>query len=479
MRRSRLPFIAGALALALMAAACGSAAEETSTTTAVTAAPSAAAAAGTATTTTAAAGEKFGDLASPCGKGDAKGATATGVTDTSISIGFGDDAGYAAAPGTSKDAADAIRALTAWCNDQGGINGRKIDAKYYDAKILDVKSAITQACADKVFMLVGDAWALDSLQEDVRIECKLPAIPTYSVSTAFAMGPAMIQGVPNPGDQIPGQFLYAIQKLFPDAVKKTAFTYADYAATLETAEKYKQASAQVGYTDLKCDQIYNIGGEADWKPFAENLKRCGAEVVFFSGTATPNLQNFLTAAKQVGFTPKAWVVDANTYTEAFQKWNGSSGGAGDNVYARFAFVPVEEASKNPATQQYLDAVKKTNGVTGLLGMQATSSFLLWATGVKACGSTVTAKCVFDELAKIKDWTAGGLHAPTEPAQNLVPDCGVLLKLTGGAFTRVAPTDKTFECDPKYRIASLKTKYLDDAGVGADRKATKFGTFTLS
>src|SRR5438046_2399418 len=38
----------------------------------------------------------FGDLASPCGPGAAKGATDQGVTATTIQIGYGDDRGFAA-----------------------------------------------------------------------------------------------------------------------------------------------------------------------------------------------------------------------------------------------------------------------------------------------------------------------------------------------------------------------------------------------
>jgi ABC-type branched-subunit amino acid transport system substrate-binding protein len=92
----------------------------------------------TGASTTAPAGVKFGTHASPCGPGAAKGATANGVTDTSITIGYGDDAGYAAAAGLDKEMSDAVKPMIAWCNDQGGINGRKVVGKYYDAKALQV-----------------------------------------------------------------------------------------------------------------------------------------------------------------------------------------------------------------------------------------------------------------------------------------------------------------------------------------------------
>ena len=85
-RRTRRWGAVAVLALvALLGAACSSSGRASDDTT------------GDSTATTSAGTEAtFGDLASPCGEGDASGATQQGVTDTSITIGYGDDAGYAA-----------------------------------------------------------------------------------------------------------------------------------------------------------------------------------------------------------------------------------------------------------------------------------------------------------------------------------------------------------------------------------------------
>ena len=472
MRKRRLRWLALLVVLGVVAAACGSNRNEDTAAT-----PTTTQASGSNVTTTTAPGQKFGTLSSPCGKGDAKGATAQGVTDTSITIGYGDDAGYTAAPGLNKEMGEAVKALIKWCNEQGGINGRQIVGKYYDAKLLEVDPAMTSACKE-VFMLVGQGFALDAVQEAKRIGCKLSTVPGYSVSAAFAHGSGMVQSTANPSDQAPLQHAYAVAKLFPDAVKKTALMYANYAATIETKDKVVASYPAAGYTFLSCDQVYNIAGEADWKPFAEALKKCGAEVVYWTGSPAPNYQNFLAAAKQVGFAPKAYITDANFYDANFAAWNASAGaGAGDATYVRLAYVPLEEADKNPATKQYIDLVTAAGGKPSLLGIQATASFLLWATGAKACGSTVTAKCVLDSIGKLTDWTAGGLHVPMDPGKNQAPNCGVLVKLTGGKYERVDPKDKTFDCDPKYRATGLKTKALDEAKLDSNRIATQFGTFT--
>jgi hypothetical protein len=143
-------------------------------------------------------------------------------------------------------------------------------------------------------------------------------------------------------------------------------------------------------------------------------------------------------------------------------------------------VPFSLASQAPAVQQYMSLLSASHGTIGLLGEQSASSFLLWATGVKSCGSNVTAKCVLDSAAQQKQWTGGGLHIPTDPGKNTAPDCGMLLKLQGSTWEKVAPTSgELFDCNPKYVIKGITTAALQAAKLNSDRIATEFGTFTPS
>jgi ABC-type branched-subunit amino acid transport system substrate-binding protein len=478
MRRISRQAIALALVVGLAAAACGSDHGEDDAATQTTAPVTTVAGAG-ATTSAAPAGEAFGTLESPCGEGDASGATSNGVTDTEITIGYGDDSDYPPAPGLTKEIGDAVRAMIDWCNEQGGINGRTVVGKYYDAKLLQVAEAMTQACNDKVFMLVGQGWALDAGQEQLRIECKLSTIPTYSVSTAFAHGPGMMQPAPNPGDQGIAASAFQLAELFPNEVKKAAFVFAEYPPTRETRDKYAASYTEAGWTFLDCDQIYNIAGESDWKPFADNLKACGAEMVAYIGSATPNLQNLLAASKQVGFEP-VWYADANNYTASFAEWNGANGNVADNLYVRMAFVPFEFADTVPAVEQLTTLVEDSNGKLGLLSSQAASAFLLWATGAKACGSELTPKCVLDSAATESGWTGGGLHTEMNPGANDGPSCGMLIKPQGAVWIKTFPEgEELFDCDEKYLVRDITTPALDAAQLDANRVATQFGQFVPS
>jgi hypothetical protein len=495
-------FVAAFAALALVASACGKdrdesgdtaattqttvATSEVATTTAdtttedsseVTTAPSATDATDTTTASTDAPveGPTFGDLAWPCSAGDGANTDSgseVGVTADSITIASGDDAGYAGSPGLNHQITDAMEALIAKCNELGGINGRQITMNYYDAKLLEVGPAIQGACDGGNFMLVGEGWAFDSNQEETRLGCGLPAVPAYSVSAAFAMGKDVFQGLPNPADETPGGiFAQAGDVLGADAVSKVGMLVANYSATQETRDKVVAAAPAFGWGFSETTLEYNIGGEADWTPFVKQLQDAGSTAVFWSGSCLPNLQLFAQAAQANGLDLPI-ITDANHYEAQCAEAN--TDGALDNVYTRMAFIPFEEADVNTATKDYVDLVTAAGGDISLLGAQATSSFLLWATAASDCGAELTRACTLENLKNTSSWTGHGLHAETDPGGNHPPACNVLLHLEGSEYTRVAPTERgTFECDPSWVAAVTGVPALEAALLDENRISQQF------
>jgi ABC-type branched-subunit amino acid transport system substrate-binding protein len=449
-RRAALALL---LVLATLAAGCGSDRKDDESSTSTTAASS----------TTAVADGKFGDIESPCGKGDASGSPDQGVTDEAIKIGYGDDAGFPNSPGLNHEMSDAVKAFVSWCNDQGGINGRKVDATYYDAKITEVNNVMTAACS-KEFFMVGQGFALDAGQEAIRRGCKLPSVPGFAVSPPFSNGPLKFEPFPIPADYTNVAAAAMLAKRYPEEIKQSATFYANYSATIDSTAKVVEGFSKFGFK-FSCPQEYNIQGESDWKPFIQKLKSCGAKVVYFSGSPYPNFENALTAAEQLDYRP-IWYVEANFYDEAFGKWNKDH--FADKVFLRESYVPLFEADKNPATQQFLDIVKKSGGDVNQLGEQAASAFLLWATAAKACGSDLTRDCVLTEVGKVHDWTGGGLHAKADPGANLPSNCGFLMGLNGTEFVRVEPKEAgTYACDPSY-AAKLTGPVVERAKLDTNR-----------
>ena len=444
MRHKTLVRLLGVAAVAALAAgACSSSRGSSSTTTSGPATT----AGGGASTTAAPAGKMFGTLPSPCGPGTAKGATEQGVTDTSIHIAYGDDRGFSGSPGLDQEMGDAVKGMIKWCNDQGGILGRQIVGDFYDAAITQTTTVMQQACKTD-FMLVGEGWALDEAAESIRVGCNLAAVPGFTVGPDVANGPMMFQAVPNPVDYLPASPYFEMAKLFPDLVTKYDFLHTTLASATEVSyAKSQEAMTAAGWTNANCGVTINYGGEPDYKPFAQKYQTCGVKLIFNNLGAGPPLFGMLTAIDQLGLK-LTYLMETNDYSTQLSSWNTS--GIADNAYFRDAFIPLEEASQVPAVQQYLDAVKAVGGKVDQLGQQAASSFLLWATEAKACGSNLTRQCMLNNLSKVHNWTGGGLHAQADPGGNVPPQCGMLLKLTGTTFSQFYPkTLGQFDCDPKY------------------------------
>lgn len=424
-------------------------------------------------TTTEPAAAMFGDEAWPCGPGDGANTdagTEVGVTADSITIGSGDDAGFAGSPGLSHEMTDAIKALVAKCNELGGINGRTINLNYYDAKLLEVQAAMQSACDGENFFLVGQGWVFDGSQEELRLQCGLPSVPTYTVSAAFAHGTDMFQGVPNPADETTAGVFQQIATIFPDEVEKVATLTGAFAATQETRDKVLEVAPQFGWNFVSSTLESNPAGETDWTPFVKQIQDSGATMISWQGTCLPGLLAFAQTAKINGLDVPI-VVDSNHYAAQCADAND---GALDNLYIRMSYVPFEDAAANPATQDYLDLIDEYGGDTAMLGVQATSSFLLWATAASACGAELTRECVLTNLKGTTSWTGHGLHAESNPGENHPPKCSSILRLVGNTYERVVPEEAaTFECEDSWIAPITSTSALADAKLDENRISQQF------
>jgi ABC-type branched-subunit amino acid transport system substrate-binding protein len=464
-RHARGPVLAVAL-VAITLAACSSSRRSSPPTSAASATTAGAAA----PTTTGAPSAMFGTLPSPCGQGTAKGSTDQGVTDTGIHIAYGDDRGFAGAPGLNKEMGDAVKAMIKWCNDQGGILGRQVVGDFYDAAVTQVNTVMQQACKSD-FMLVGEGWALDEAAEGTRVGCNLVAVPGFAVGPDFDNGPMKYEPVPGPADYQVASVFFEAAKLWPDQVKKADFFHTTLAsATESTFAKNTEEAAAAGWNLLNCGVKINYNGEPDYKPFAAKFQQCGVQLVYYNLTPGPQLFGFLSAMDELGLHP-IYVTEAADYTTPFAQWNTK--GIADQTYTREAFQPIENADIVPAVKAYVDAVKATGGAVDQLGEQAASAFLLWATEAKACGSDLTRQCMVNNLSKVHNWTGGGLHATTDPGGNKPSDCGLIMKLTGGTWAQWYPKERgQYDCNPEY-LFHIQNQANWGTTLGPDRISTKF------
>ena len=116
----------------------------------------------------------FGTLKNVCQPGDATGATAQGVTDDEIRVATFSDPGFSGRPGLNQELFDSGEVFAEWCNDQGGINGRKIVVDYRDAALTELpgRASSTRAARTSSWSAAVRCSTTPGVKD--RLECMLP-----------------------------------------------------------------------------------------------------------------------------------------------------------------------------------------------------------------------------------------------------------------------------------------------------------------
>jgi len=417
--------------------------------------------AATATSTAPADGETtFGTLPSPCTEGDGSepaagtGADALGVGAETLAVGTISDPGFSGRPGLNQELFDASQAFVAWCNEQGGINGRQLELTEYDAAIFDYAPRVREAC-DQVFALVGGGGAQDSEWATTGQTCGLIDIAAYAATPEKGGGVGhdqvierrTVQPVPNPQDEFPVGDLLLLAEDHPDALDHVGVINADFDTLSLIAERTKEAYEAIGGT-IVSELTYNVLGEANWAPLAAAMQDDGVEWLNFVGDGE-FLAQFQQAMDEIGWDPEVVAQDANFYDQSYLD---AAGPAADGTFVRSSTVPFEESADNPATQLYLDLVAEVGGEAALLGVQSMSAWLLFAQAADQCDDDgdLTRTCVLETAASVSDWDGGGLHAPTDPSENQGSDCIMILQVQDGEFARYLP-EEGFSCSEDNRV----------------------------
>jgi ABC-type branched-subunit amino acid transport system substrate-binding protein len=369
-----------------------------------------------------AASQTFGSLPSPCGPGDAKGATDVGVTDAELRIAVVTDEG-GPKPGLNKGMHDSMDAFVGWCNDQGGINGRKVALDFLDAKLLDYRGQVKAACGQNL-ALVGGLAALDDTGAQDGVECGIVNVPGAAVSPAQLTAPNTVQ----PAPAHPKRWLVApsrwVAKTYPGVEKKAGAIWSNFPTIEAISRKQRQGLDSIGYDFVYTDKA-NVS-ETNWAPMVLAMKNEGIE--YFTLTSSfEEIVPLQTAMDQLGFKPKVTELQANYYN---RKYPADAGAVAEGSLVSVTVWPFEDADKNPAMQQYLETLERyvPGSQPEALGVQAFSAGLLWATAAKKLGSNVTRASLLQELRNIHEWNGGGLHGKTDPGAGTGSTCFVMMEI---------------------------------------------------
>jgi ABC-type branched-subunit amino acid transport system substrate-binding protein len=388
--------------------------------------------------TTAPAGPMFGTMPSPCGPGEATIAEGQNGDDGVLRLAAANDHDNQFVPGLTQELLDSSIAFAKWCNEQGGIKGLKIEIIDMDGHITESAAAMENGC-DKAFAMVGGGMVLDDQEFPRFNECGMIDFAGYAVTATKALSSGMVQPVPNPPNSRATQWLQWAAEEYPDAVKNTAIVFTDIATTAIVAEQLEAAMEATGGWKVTT-RIPVALGEANWAPFAQQIKDRKVGAMSLVGEAT-TLALLLKAMDEVNYRPEVILEEANHYDKALIERAGKSA---EGVMVRTMYAPFEEADQFPGLQSYFDVMEQynPNGKQAGLGLQSMSAHLMFATAANACieanDGVLERECVLAEGRKIESWDGGGLHAETHPNSGTAPECGVIMQVIDGRWQRRYP-----------------------------------------
>ena len=257
-----------------------------------------------------------------------------------------------------RDVRRACKPMIAWCNAQGGINGRKIVGNYYDAKVaaghagdhagLQRQGVHARRPGLRPRLRAGAAAHRLQALDDARLRGRYRVRERFRHATA---DPEPRQ----PGERRPPRS--RSRSCSPTRCRRPHSCTRSSRRRRRPATRKRSGYPKAGWKFLNCDQIYNVSGESDWKPIASNLKKCGLQAVVWVGSPDPNFEDLLNAvAARSASSPRRGSPTRTSTRPRSRKWNAQNGDAGNNVYVRMTGVPFELANQVPAVKEYISLV---------------------------------------------------------------------------------------------------------------------------
>jgi ABC-type branched-subunit amino acid transport system substrate-binding protein len=387
----------------------------------------------------------FGTLGTVCGPGSATGATATGVTNSSIEVSVIADIDVPWSPGLLQPMWDSATAFVDWCDAAGGIAGRKIILDKRDSQETDYLPQVEASCTAD-FAMVGTMGVLDNTGVAAWEKCGIPNFTASTVSEAAANASLMYPVNPLPADQENIGGFPVIFQQDPGIQDHIGAVYPEGASGVRQQLTYNEAIAADGGKVVYTAE-YNATAQVNWAPYVEAMKQVGVRMLFLDADV-PLSVGLDQAMSTAGWYPQVQISPPVDYDTSLLTTGAS---VAKNYYVYIPSEPLEAASVVPAVAQYESIVHKYVPAAhlGFFGEMAFSSWLLFTEAAKACGSGLTRTCLEQEVAKQTNWTGGGLQGGIDPASNKAGQCFIVLKVEDGKFAQVIPSRLgQFYCNPE-------------------------------
>jgi hypothetical protein len=393
----------------------------------------------------------FGTLTDVCGPGTPGPSTERGVTPTEIQIGVQNDATATLQPGLGKGYLVVAEAFTEWCNEAGGINGRKIRMVSRDGQILNAAKVVIDACQSD-FMLVGGGTPFDAATVEPREGCALGTIPSYTASPEATRGRLQAVIARPPTDEVNVMLFRRLEEQFGEAFDKTGIMTIDTPSLLAPKLSLQKAVPLAGGTVTSFQKL-PVSQSVDLRPFTQPLSGAVEALVPYEGD-TSGLYESL---QDIGYEPQVLIDPiGNLYIDETIRGLEAS-----DVDIPFYLVsggfPFDMVDENPtlALARDLTAARGVEDIdVDASIIPPFASWLLFAQSAMACGDDLTVECVMGQATAQTGYTAGGMTTPIDLSDSTsVGACRLLLSATTDGFryerdlTQPTEGDGLYNCDP--------------------------------
>jgi ABC-type branched-subunit amino acid transport system substrate-binding protein len=362
----------------------------------------------------------------------------TGITDTTITIGNTADVS-GPAPGVFEGSQDAVRAYAEFFNATNDICGRTLVVRPYDSRTDGgaTQVAYTAGCTE-VFAMIGSMNSFDSAGTKETEACGLPDLRTTSITPERINCATCFGALSSNPNEFQNAVPDFIVKNYPEASQRAAMFYLNIGAAPDNAKNQVKVFTKRGMK-FPIVQAVDIS-EFNYSPYAQQMRDANIGSVHMIG-AYSHMVRMAQAMQQQGFKPDVYMIDPTVYTPDYAV---SGGSAVEGTITFLSIVPFEDAASSRELQTYISWLRqlKPSASPDFFGVYGWSSAKLFTELALKLGGKLSRETLAAELAKVKNWTAGDLHAAQNVGAKHVGECNRFMQLQGGVWRPIGGTKYT-------------------------------------
>jgi len=370
------------------------------------------------------------------------GATDVGVTPTQITIATASDISGVQA-GLFKSTHQAMAALAAMVNNEGGIYGRAIKPLLLDSKADAVanQAAVQDAC-EKSFALIGSMSAFDNGGAEAGEKCGIPDVSAIAVNPSRARAKNVYPANPIGPDRFAiGTANYIKNTYGTGVIQNAAMLYLNAGVTKTNAQQRMKAYQTVGFKWTYVQEVQVL--EANYSPFVQKMKDRGIKYVNMVANYQA-IQKLLDAMDQAEWYPQVRDWDSVAYSQNFL----TVGPPGNGSIVFLSTAIYEEVSSNPEMQLYVKWLNRVapGAKPDYFGFYAWSAGRLFVKVHEMVGPKITRKKFFDAIKTVHSWDDYGMHVSNDIGSKIQSPCFLYVEIKNEKFVRKAPKPSGFMCN---------------------------------